>query len=309
MSASRRTPLLLAAAALVLAAGLLALLLSGGSPSLSEGHSSHLSEAIDKLARYLERTDLRGDDAWIATQGASKLGPTFRTWAETLSIEGAAEQDRLQNPLNNAYGMGVEGRLLSLRWLEEQPLPPLPAPEPRPDLVYPTAITEDDIRSLLRVMSYTSVCTRLDEAQRQDWLDLLAQETNGYLLTHQLLALILGYNQRCLDLDTIEPLRAKLATRLYYEQANDDRGIDDLSVERMAILCYAQVCDWLDPESIDLLIREQDPSGSWGERNPGVHERVVARESHTASLALYALASTWRTRFPDLAPPLPPDRR
>lgn len=276
------------------------------SPSRDPGK---LRAAVEAAARYISVTELRGDDAWVATQGAMQLGPTFRIWAETIDVSSGVATDLERDPLEGASGRGVEGHLWNLRWIEPIALPPLDPPA-IPSLVpVSTTLSDEDILALIRIMAQAVACHRLGAADLQAWVDELRRETSGYLLTHQLIALLLGRHQGCIDAETAEPIRADLTRRLFLEQSMDRRGIDDLSLERLAILCFAQVCDWLQDEWIDEVIRTQQPSGSWGaETNAHVNERVIAREEHSAALGFYVLASVWQQRFADEAPPRVPPR-
>jgi hypothetical protein len=271
---------------------------------------SRMRPALERAAAYLGRTELRGDDTWIATQGAIKLGPDFRTWAETLNVNPVVEADVQRDPLGSRTGAGTEGHLWSLRWLPEAVQPALPHPDDGLAQPVATALSDEDLSAILRVMAHPVVCSRLSDADRQAWVGELSLPAQSYLLTHQLLALMIGRNQGCLDDATVEPLRRELATRLWLEQAADRSGIHDLSIERMAILCYAQVCEWIPSAWVNDLIGAQQPSGSWGELNPGVHDRVIARPEHTAALAFYVLAAVWEERFGDAAPiAVPPQGR
>jgi hypothetical protein len=265
--------------------------------------------AVQAVAAYLAATVLRGDDAWIATQGALKLGPDFRTWAETLAVATMVEEDLKRDPLTSQMGGGVEGHLWNLRWLPELPAPSLPPPDLEALHPVSTALSDEDILAILQVMAHAVACRRLSDTQRRAWMEELSTPRHSYLLTHQLIALMLGYNQDCIDEATAEPLRQKQATQLWIEQAMDQSGIHDLSIERMAALCYAQVCNWLRDEWVNELIKQQEPSGSWGERNPQVNPRVVAREEHGAALGFYVLAAFWQERFGDASPPVPPPVR
>jgi hypothetical protein len=293
--------------------GLLAALASVWSLWSPPGGSQHdekeIRRAIESAAAYLGSVTLRGDDAWIATQGARKLGPEFRLWAETLGVDSAVEADFARDPLSGgSSGAGAEGHLWSLRWLDETPLPPLPLPMVPAPRTVSTRMTDADILVILRMMSQAVACNRLGEADRQAWVTQLQAEAQGYVLTHQLIALLLGLHQGCIDTETAAPARALLAGRLWAEHHLDRSGINDLSIERLAVLCYAQVCDWITDDWFAELLRAQQPSGSWGTNlDANVHPRVVAREEHGAAIAFYVLASVWAEQFPDADPPdLPP---
>jgi hypothetical protein len=264
----------------------------------------HLRHAIEQAAVYLSSVEVRGDDAWVATQGAAKLGPEFRLWAETLQVTPLVLADRERDPLTSGAGAGVEGNLWTLRWLAETPLPALTMPELPPGYVAQTALSDADILSILQTKAYAVACHRLGDTDREAWLQDLSQERNSYVLTHQLIALVLGRHQGCIDAATTASIREGLATRLWFEQATDRGGFTDLSIERLAALCYAQLCPWIRDEWLNEMIDEQQPSGSWGdELNPNVHPRVIAREEHGAALAFYVLASVWSERFADQAGP------
>jgi len=262
------------------------------------GNPQNLRDAIQRTAAFLTKVELRGDDAWIATQGALKLGPEFRIWAETLRVAPVVQADQQRDPLADTAGSGVEGNLWALRWLAESPLAELAPPALPPESPAHTALSEEEIFSIIRTMAHTVACHRLGDAGREQWLEELRADSNSYVLTHQLISLVLGWHQGCIDAATAEPLREQLATRVRIEQAMDRRVITDLSIERLAALCYAQLCSWIDDEWLDELLWAQQASGSWGDQlNANVHPRVVAREEHGAAMAFYVLASVWSERF------------
>lgn len=302
------SPATLVAAALA-AAALVLLVYSQFFSVRPSRDASRLRASLEAAARYLGATELRGDDAWVATQGAMQLGPTFRIWAETINVSPSVETDLERDPLEGASGRGVEGHLWNLRWIEPLALPPLDSPALPSLAAVSTTLSDEDILALIRIMAQAVACHRLGAADLQAWVDELRRETSGYLLTHQLIALLLGRHQGCIDAETADPIRADLSRRLFLEQSMDRRGIDDLSLERLAILCFAQVCHWLQDDWIDEVIRTQQPSGSWGaDTNAHVNERVLAREEHSAALGFYLLASVWQQRFADERPPRVPQR-
>ena len=267
--------------------------------------------AIESAAGFLGAATLRGDDAWIATIGARRLGADFRLWAETLQVDPAVRADLGRDPLAaGSLGAGAEGNLWNLRWLEETTLPPLPRPEPPAPQAVSTTMTEADILAILRMMAQAVACVRLGEADRQAWLAQLQADAHGYVLTHQLIALLLGMHQGCFEPAAVAGLRENLAVRLWSEHAREGRAVDDLSIERLVVLCWAGACSWIEDEWVDGLLRAQIESGSWGtDIDPGVNPRVVAREEHGAAMGFAALAMLWQERFADETAPVPPAPR
>jgi hypothetical protein len=168
------------------------------------------------------------------------------------------------------------------------------------------AHTDAEISAVFHVMTDALGCTQTTPDGGNDVLADVREAGHGYVLTHQLFALVLAANQRCLDGPAVESLRRTLAEATWREQAADGPRVHDLAFERMAVLCYAQVCDWLEPSWIAAVIREQGPSGSWGERDLHVNRNASAGESHTAALGFYVLAKTWSARHGAGEGPQPP---
>lgn len=272
----------------------------GGGPAPGDD----VRAAIEKAAAYFGRRELRGDEGWLVVQAAAALGPDFGAWATTRLVLSREVQEP---PDAGLLDLGAaEARFWRLRGLQQGALPPLAMPEGAPATPPAVELTDAGIAAIVRLMTGALVCARMSPSGRREMLADVRDPGRGYLLTHQLLALTLAYNQGCLDAAAVDAPRRKLAEALWREQAADGAQVHDLAFERMMALCYAGVCDWLEPSWIDALVRAQSETGDWGNRDLHVHPGASATESHTAALAFYILARTWRTRFPDAVPPRPP---
>lgn len=260
--------------------------------------------AIEKVAAYFGRREMRGDEGWVVVQAATALGPEFAAWAATrLTVSPSVQEPPDAGPTDIG---AAEARFWGLRKLGEKSVPPLGVPQTGPVTPPATEVTDADLESIVRLMTKAISCRRAPPSRRGEILADTLEPGHSYVLTHQLLALMLAYNQGCLDASAVEGRRRKLAEAAWREQSADTAQVNDLAFERMAALSYAQLGAWIDPSWVDAIVRVQEPSGDWGNRDLHVHARASATESHTAALAFYILARTWRTRFPDAAPPRPP---
>ncbi len=260
--------------------------------------------AIEKVAAYFGRREMRGDEGWVVVQAATALGPEFAAWAATrLTVSSSVQEPPDAGPMDIG---AAEARFWGLRKLGEKTVPPLSLPQSGPVTAPPTEVTDADLESIVRLMTKAISCRRAPPSGRGEVLADTREPGHSYVLTHQLLALMLAYDQGCLDAAAVDAPRRKLAEALWREQAADGAQVHDLAFERMMALCYAGVCDWLEPSWIDALVRAQSEAGDWGNRDLHVNAGASATESHTAALAFYTLARTWRTRFPGAAPPRPP---
>jgi len=262
-----------------------------------------LPSAVERAAAYFNRRPVRGDEGWLVAQAAASLGPAFRAWATArLALSPAVLVLPDASPFDFA---AAEGRLWNLRGLPEIALAPLSVPHDSLPAGAPVQHTDAEISAIFHVMAEALSCAQVGSPAATDVLADVREPRHGYLLTHQLFALVLAYNQRCVDGAAVEALRRALAEATWREQASDGARVHDLALERMAVLCYAQLCDWLDRAWIDAVIREQSPSGSWGVRDLHVNPNASVGEGHTAALGLYVLAKTWSAR-PAASDPLRP---
>jgi hypothetical protein len=167
----------------------------------------------------------------------------------------------------------------------------------------PSTLTDDELTGVQDVMGQALRCEDLDAAGRQAWLDSLATPSHSYLLTHQLLSLVWGRTSGCLDDAEANPLRESLATAVYAELLADGYTVNDLTLERMAMLCYADLCDWVSDRQAKAVASAQHSDGSWGDGSVPIHPDAFVPPEHTAGLGFYVLAMKWD---PSAGTPTPP---
>jgi len=273
---------------------------NGGTPA------PDLRAAIERAAGFLGTRDQSGRSGWATTQGALLLGSKFQTWARTLKLAPVLAKTTKPGAHPN-FSELLETRLWSLRSLPERPMVKLSTPAPAlVDRDAARHFEEQDLRNLLEVLLVAVSCRSLTPEQRAQWPEQFATPGRSYLLAYQLIGLMIGYNQGCLTAKVAEPIRARLATQLFAQATTDSDTLDGLAIERFAALCYAGVCDWIDSKLIARLVSEQQPSGSWGTRNPHVSRSVNSTEDQIAALAFYVLARSWSLHHPTGAAPSPP---
>jgi hypothetical protein len=262
--------------------------------------------AIERVSAYFDRREVRGDEGWLVVHAAAALGSEFGAWATArvqLSPSVTAPADAGLRDV-----AGAEARFWGLRALPPRALPPLPTPPDAPGEPVTATLSDADVTRIVRLMTGALACTKLPASARDELLADARDPATSYLLTHQLLALMLAYDQGCLDAAAVDGSRRRLAEALWREQVADGARVHDLALERMAALCYAELCGWIAPPWIDAVVRAQDASGRWGDGDLHVNPGASATESHTAALGFYTLAAVWRHRFSAARPPRPPSR-
>ena len=278
--------------------------------TVNESSEDRLRRAIELAAGFLGPQQLRGDEAWIVTQGANLLGSKFKAWARTLSVFPAVVKAAKESPLK-AFPLllPTEGRLWALRGLPERKVAALPKPDTASTAeVESRHVDDQSVGDLILVTIMSAACRELTPKLRSEWLKCLAKDKHAYVLIGQLSGAMLGYNQGCLSPGVLNPIRRRLATSMFQELRADIGSLDDLEIQRIATLCYAGACDWIDPELIDRLVTEQQRGGSWGWRDPHITGMAVGTRNHTAASAFYALARSWSlhhasSRTPGPKPP------
>ncbi|UCE86454.1 MAG: hypothetical protein JSU66_01580 [Deltaproteobacteria bacterium] len=119
-----------------------------------------------------------------------------------------------------------------------------------------------------------------------------ATGVGGYVATHQLLFLVFGVSKGCVDAAEVEPLRQRVARRVYAELLAEPSPVDDLNLERMAMLCHSGLCNWVGDAMIQAVLDAQRPSGLWDVVLAG----PFMRDEHATALAVYVLATTLAER-------------
>lgn len=265
-----------------------------------------LRTAIERAARYLGTQEHHGPGAWFTTQAAILLGAQFKVWAGTLKLAPSL-REFAKSGSPKTFPEAVEAGIWSRRWMRERPAVHLPKPDTTPLGRAESRRFEDpDEIAILAIQLVSLNCRRLSPENREHWLIMLSAPTHNYLLTNELLTLLLAYNQGCLSPRVVTPIRLQLATQIFAELIGDSDTLDALAIERLATLCYAGVCDWIAPELITRLINEQQPWGTWGVRDPHLFRGFHQTEEQTAAFAFYVLARTWAEHHGSAPGPKPP---
>jgi hypothetical protein len=269
-----------------------------GSGRTQSAPATTVASALERSAGYFDAHPPRGDVGFLIGQGSLHLPAAFQRWSDAMEPDPAVTQ-AMADPTAAQY-------LEAILWLQRGrphhqwgPLaPPSVAPSPTP-----STLSDDELAGVQDVMDKALRCEDLDAEQRQAWLTSLATPSHSYLLTHQLLSLVWGRVSGCLGDAEADPLRNTLATAVYAELLADATKVNDLSLERMAMLCYADLCDWVNDEQIQAVVAGQDPDGGWGDGSVPIHPDAFVPPEHTAGLGFYVLAMKWD---PATQPPSPP---
>jgi hypothetical protein len=241
--------------------------------------------AIDQAARFLEHHPLRGDQAWLIKQGAARLGSTRVAWANALPLDAVVLAHATQDP--KSHPAAVEGLLARFGNLPPRTLPPLPVPVLTPMPLLTDRVENEEGARIVELMT-TAVVSPADSLDETPWPGLLEPAASGYLLTHQLIALMLAHQRGCVSSESAAHWRKPLAECVLAEQLACARVITDLAVERMAALCMAGLCDWIPRDDLNALLLAQQASGAWGSHGPS-NLRHVDWEPHTVALAFFTL--------------------
>ena len=256
-------------------------------PSLHSDTS--LAIAIDRAAGYLATLPLTPDVYWLAKRVGHALGGEFDAWKDSLE---------LADYRNNLAAFGYPQEAIDA-WIESYSSPPplltpLAVPDGLTPLPTPWEFDESNLREVIEVTILGLRCTVACEPATVEALLLnLAEPGADYVLTHQMLSLVLAYQFDCISQEEFEPLRAFLATIMLQELLGDI-VFTDLTAERMAMLSYAGLTNWIPESFIEMAIDMQQANGRWPEVAVfGPDSIVSAPPEHTAGLALFALAHVW----------------
>jgi len=242
--------------------------------------------ALERAGRKLAAGKLRGDEAWLVFQAAAILGGEFPAWAEGLRVKKTARIPDKPGKWN------LNRRVYRIRSHEfdniEMPDDPGELPPPDTD----PRITDHELTRLNRVMDWSMRCRDLDEPQLARLRWELEHPSKSYVLAHQLWAGVTSISFGCVDREWGTKATVELARHVLAELLTDEET-SDLSVERMAFLCYANAYHWIPDEKFEQLVRDQKESGSWGTLDLHVNPVTWVGPEHTMALAFYALAHRW----------------
>lgn len=243
------------------------------------GGDDPTADALERAAAYFSRKVLKGDQVWMARQGAWLLGGEFDTWGEALFVE------------ERVLG-GSQARLVPLSMIRYPVLPPLPVPDVQavPDPIY--RLSRREVGEIRKVMGLSTLCPDLDAANRKVLYKLMRKPGRSYVVTHQLWALITGYHRDCVDRAMLDELRPVLSEVVLRELLADTE-MNDLTAERMAMLSYAGLVSWIPQRFFDLALATQDPSGAWIRHQVDIGPHATSSVMHASTLAFYAVASGW----------------
>jgi hypothetical protein len=258
-----------------------------GEPSL---HSDEpLAIAIDRAAAFLGKRPIHTDSYWFAKRSGRLLGGEFVEWASHL-----AYQDETKGYLANGVQREALSALLANADGAAFRFPPLQRPAV---ISLPTRerITSEELdRALSLSMRGVNSFARCDPANVDALLAEVREPGADYVVTHQLLALLLAYENRCiLSTQQFESLRTDLSAEVLRGLMGDDR-FTDLTAERMAVLALAGLTSWIPDAAVARAIATQNGDGSWPKILVyGEHSYVTVQPDHEAAMALFALVNVW----------------
>ena len=270
---------------------------------------TQLVSAIERSAAYFEGKPVHGDQAHLLIVAAALLSKEFQTWAAGLAPLEIVLEDAQYDPEAFNGQRGVEGRLWAERSIPRRPWAPLAKPADLPPLHSAIWLTDQSLRDLYVLMNRIFACRGRGADAQRDLVEALSRPGRGYVLSHQLVGAGWARDRGCLPDTKADALRASLAPLVYRELLADEGAVHDLSVERMAVLCYTGLCGWLTAAHVQSLVVKQLPDGSWGELPVEVHRAASFPPGHTAALAFLVLATRWAEHQPRLPVPRAPGQR
>lgn len=205
-------------------------------------------------------------------------------------------QERLQHP---RLGPVLE-RLRTLSATD--PMAVLVNPEAAPSDVWsqsrgPLAQLREPLRTYLWLMSRSVAC-RGGETPAPELLDFVRGDFEGYVLTHQLLAMDWARSVGCSVPGEWPSRQQELVDRVLAELHEDD-GYTDLFVERVTVVAFLGDVRDLRREWIELILDAQQADGCWEsppfEFTVSMHGRSITLEgqdlkrTHASSLAVLLL--------------------
>ena len=253
----------------VLAVYVLALLPLEAADAQEAAIGMRIDTAIEQAAECLDSfTRVSSDELWFLLRAQQQLGsPELRRPLERLYMK--SERDGLTALLDPS--------------VSEEPTP-VEGPEPWQDLIM---LMRDSVN-----------CQQGDEPS-QELQVFIAEQHEGYVLTHQILAIQWARYVGC-AVPTLWRVREHILADRVEAELRIDEAFGDLFTERLAVLALAGRADALHGPWLARLLQAQDPDGCW--RAPRkvtqmrfrnytlVSKSNVIPRTHTTSLAVCALA-------------------
>jgi hypothetical protein len=119
--------------------------------------------------------------------------------------------------------------------------------------------------------------------------DLFGKPEYEYIVTHQLISIILARYRNCITLEDFEQNTGRYIVRIHNELiANQDR-LSDVQVERAAFLMMAGRPKLVPQSFLKKLAAAQSKDGLWHFDEPLINLKLMPPE-HTAALAYYVLS-------------------
>lgn len=240
--------------------------------------------SLARLEKAFAGRELYGDGVFLVTQAARARGRVVKL---TLRHELVANKD--------VFPYSLEYLLWEMR---EAHLPRVPVRLPGILPLDPSAYraqggddavladAREQAKWVILVMSNALLCDQAMVA-----VDLVGQPGNEYIVTHQVLGLLLGDLRGCLKAGLLPSSLPAYVARVRDEfVAEQSRGaFTDLQFERAAILCMVGRCDLVPRSFIVRLQRAQGADGLWRPDDPLIRGKVIPPE-HASALAYYVLA-------------------
>jgi len=171
----------------------------------------------------------------------------------------------------------------------------------RPKVTLPDSI-QPGIR---RFITYLSVpCGQPQETALRHLQQYISEDASGYILTHQLIVLLLSKQAELPIPPEMEKTKRRLLRKIYHEQLNlSTVDCVDLYMERVALILFFGNKKEIDLQAIETwihtIIEMQLPDGSWPLSKSilaydGATTSVSSPRSHTTVLAVMALQAHLR---------------
>lgn len=121
-------------------------------------------------------------------------------------------------------------------------------------------------------------------------LDTGAPPEYGYVVTHQLLALLIAAERRCVSTETLNRDAPAYVRRIYSEMMSYRAPISDIQVERAAMLSLIGRIDLVPDSMVRELVESQRPDGFWYFKGSG--EETLNVIAHNSALS-YMVVLAW----------------